>query len=99
MRVLLAAALAAALVACGGTYKRSPLGAGALGVIDAGLGSIYFGADSSRGYYIKYNGCATCVVVASRARDGSGDVMVHTGAGRYPGAVTIGPGTIYWVSV
>ena len=48
---------------------------------------------------MKYNGSATSVAVAHRARDGSGSVSVNSCCGRYGGSVTIGPGTVFWVSV
>ena len=83
-----------------GTYWRAPLAGGAPGAIDTALASSFFGSDDTTAYYEKYNGSATSIVIAHRARDGSGSVTVNSSAGRYgSGGVTIGPGSVFWVSV
>jgi hypothetical protein len=84
----------------GGTYWRAPLSGGSPTAVDTGVASTYFGSDATTAYYEKYNGTATSIVIAHRARDGSGSASINSSAGRYGGGgVTIGPGTIYWVSI
>lgn len=83
-----------------GTYWRAPLAGGAPGAIDTALASSFFGSDDTTAYYEKYNGSATSIVIAHRARDGSGSVTINSSAGRYGGGgVTIGPGSVFWVSI
>jgi hypothetical protein len=86
--------------AAGGTYWRAPLSGGAPTAIDTGMVSSYFGSDDTNAWYEKYGDTATTILIAHRARDGSGSVSINSSAGRYGGGgVTVGPGTVFWVSI
>ena len=80
----------------GNNYWRAPLGGGGPSDIDNNLTSIWFGSDASTAYYEKWLGPGQPNAIVSRARDGSGAVTVHAEVQETNGAVTIGPGAIFW---